>query len=110
MSIVIPDIDIQIVKFASLASLPNLLRVNKFFYGLISTKQLLRQWKRNKLLRNLPEDYIFAKSCKDSFLEYAVCLFNDFIIDLRYKNNIAFRNSCASGHLLLSQWLLNRQR
>ena len=106
MNIIIPDIDKHIVNLVDLRSLANLLLVNKFFNTIITAKPIMDQWKHIKNIKSETITDIFIETCEMGFLEYAIYLVNENIIDIHALNDNAFRWSCCNGHLKLSQWLI----
>ena len=106
MNIIIPDIDKYIVNLADLQTLAKMVLVNKFFHKFISAKPVMDQWKHITGLKLDTINYIFIEACKMGFLEYAIYLVNKNIIDIHAHKDSAFSLSCANGHLILAQWLI----
>ena len=106
MNIIIPDIDKHIVNLVDLRSLANLLLVNKFFHTIIIAKPIMEQWKHLNSMKLGTINDIFIETCKMGFLEYAIYLVNENIIDIHADNDCAFRMCCQNGHLKLAQWLI----
>ena len=45
MNIIIPDIDIYLIDFVDLQSMPVLQQVNRYFHKIITEKPIMSQWK-----------------------------------------------------------------
>ena len=71
MNIIIPDIDIYIIKSLDLPELTNLMLVNKFFHNEISIMPIVKQWTRSSLIREAYNRKFFIAVCVEGF--FGVC-------------------------------------
>lgn len=107
-NIIIPDIDSRIVDLADLPTLVKLSSTNKYFYELIVTKPIVKQWKIIKKMSYGTIYDLLVAACQKGFLEYAIYLhdrINDRI-NVNVDHDSLFDWACIGGHLDTAKWLI----
>ena len=109
MSILLADLDNQIISFLDLPEYVSLMQTNIYYYQKIKSTNLIIEW--NKMKINDHKDYIvnniFHITCQFGYITYAKSLINRYDIDIHSEFEYAFFKSCANGDIETAKWLID---
>lgn len=108
MSIIIPDIDFLIIHLLDIPELTIMVSTNKYFHDIVTKTKLYQQyWNLQHYTYKNPY-YMFLRSCKKGYLEYAKSLVQRHSqLNIHDGNEHPFQLCCYSGNLAMCQWMIN---
>lgn len=106
MSLIIPDIDTEIIALCDIVDFSKIMFVNKYYFDFITGQKLFIEWShcmKNYRLKNKPMFYL---ACKFAYVTYAEYLISRTKIDIHADCESIFRFACKRGQISMAKWII----